>query len=191
MQKTKRHPALRLALAVLGAALLLLPTARAAQPDGTRYVVPVGSAVGIKLFSDGVLVVGFTDVATAGGSANPARQAGLKEGDVITRLDGRAVSTIEEVQDILQEEGARTVDLRVRRDGEERDLTIRAVQCAADGAWKLGAWIRDSMAGIGTLTFVDPETSEFGSNFSVGTGGNSGRNYPNYRYFGMGLDIDF
>ena len=40
-------------------------------------------------------------------------------------------------------------------------------------------------------TFVDPETSEFGSNFSVGTGGNSGRNYPNYRYFGMGLDIDF
>ena len=163
LRKTKRHPALRLALAVLGAALLLLPTARAAQPDGTRYVVPVGSAVGIKLFSDGVLVVGFTDVATAGGSANPARQAGLKEGDVITRLDGRAVSTIEEVQDILQEEGARTVDLRVRRDGEERDLTIRAVQCAADGAWKLGAWIRDSMAGIGTLTFVDPETGLFGT----------------------------
>ena len=93
LRKTKRHPALRLALAVLGAALLLLPTARAAQPPGeTRYVVPVGSAVGIKLFSDGVLVVGFTDVATAGGSANPARQAGLKEGDVITRLDGRAVS---------------------------------------------------------------------------------------------------
>ena len=164
LQKTKRHPALRLALAVLGAALLLLPTARAAQPPGeTRYVVPVGSAVGIKLLSDGVLVVGFTDVATAGGPANPARQAGLKEGDVITRLDGRAVSTIEEVQDILQEEGARTVDLRVRRDGEERDLTIRAVQCAADGAWKLGAWIRDSMAGIGTLTFVDPETGLFGT----------------------------
>ena len=166
MQDTKRHPweTVRLVLLLLAAALMLglglVPAARAAE---TRYVIPMGSAVGIKLFSEGVLVVGFTDVATENGPANPARDGGLKEGDVITHLDGREVSSIEEVQDILSREGDRDVDLRVRRDGQEQDLTIRAVKCSADGAYKLGAWIRDSMAGIGTLTFADPETGLFGT----------------------------
>ena len=165
MQDTKR-PA-RTVLLMLAAALLLAlalaPAARAAQEEETRYLIPVGSAVGIKLFSDGVLVVGFTDVATDRGTENPARESGLREGDVITRLDGQAVNTIEEVQAILQDEADRDIDLTIRRDGQERDLTIQAVQCSADGSYKLGAWIRDSMAGIGTLTFADPETGLFGT----------------------------
>ena len=164
LQDTKRHPweTVRLVLLLLAAALLLGlgTTARAAEP---RYVIPMGSAVGIKLFSDGVLVVGFTDVATADGPANPARDGGLKTGDVITRMDGQEVSSIEEVQDILSRDGDHDVDLHVRRDGEEKDLTIRAVKCSADGTYKLGAWIRDSMAGVGTLTFADPDTGLFGT----------------------------
>ena len=164
MQDTKRHPAVLLALVVLAAlvmSLALAPGARAARP--TRSVIPMGSAVGIKLFSQGVLVVGFTDVVTEAGPANPARQAGMREGDVITHLDGQAVSSIEEVRDILAQEGGEDLDLTIRRDGREEEMTVRAVQCAADGAYKLGAWIRDSMAGIGTLTFADPETGLFGT----------------------------
>lgn len=168
VQDTKRHPweALRVLLLLLAAVLLvpaLTPSAGAAGDPETRYVIPMGQAVGIKLFSEGVLVVGFTDVATDQGPSNPARDGGLKKGDVITQLDGRAVSSIEDVQAILQTEGAKDVDLRVRRDGKEQDLTIRAVKCPADGNYKLGAWIRDSMAGIGTLTFADPETGLFGT----------------------------
>ena len=169
MQETKRRPrrAARAALLALAAAAVLtaalVPGAKAAGTGGTRYVVPLGSAVGIKLFSEGVLVVGFTDVTTAEGPANPARESGLREGDVITRLDGRAVSTIEEVQQVLTRQGDRAVSLTVRRDGREREMTVQAARCAADGAWRLGAWIRDSMAGVGTLTFADPDTGLFGA----------------------------
>lgn len=153
---------LLLAVAVM-TTVLLTPTAQAAGNGETRYVVPLGQAVGIKLFSEGVLVVGFSDIATDEGLASPAKACGLKEGDVITGINDETVSSIEEVQTILQDQGDEDLALHVLRDGENQDMTIRAVQCSADGAYKLGAWIRDSMAGIGTLTFADPDTGLFGT----------------------------
>jgi stage IV sporulation protein B len=142
-------------------ALSLSPGAQAAGEE--RSVIPLGQAVGIKLFSQGVLVVGLTDVTTAQGPASPAKTCGLQEGDVITHIDGAQVSSIEEVQTILQTAQGQELELQVLRDESSQELTTRAVQCSADGAYKLGAWIRDSMAGIGTLTFVDPESGLFGT----------------------------
>lgn len=144
-------------------ALSLSPSAQAAGEDTTRYVVPLGQAVGIKLFSQGVLVVGLSDVTTQQGLASPAKSCGLQEGDVITHIDGTQVSSIEEVQAILQDAQGREMELQVLRDEASQEMTTQAVQCSADGAYKLGAWIRDSMAGIGTLTFVDPNSGLFGT----------------------------
>ena len=167
MQET-RHPAflqtLRALLAiVMLAALFSGVGVRAAEPDGPRMVIPLGQTAGIKLFSDGVLVVGFSEIATGSGTVSPAKEGGLKEGDVITRMDGEPVSSIERVQEILQEREDRPLPVEVLRDGDPEALTVQAVRCRADGAYKLGAWIRDSMAGIGTLTFADPETGRFGT----------------------------
>jgi len=136
----------------------------AAQPSQEgRTVIPLGRTVGIKLFSDGVMVVGFSEVDTAGGPSAPARDCGLREGDIITHINSEEVDTIEEVQSVLQQVGGEKMSIRANRDGRQVQLTAQAVQCSADGAYKLGAWIRDSMAGIGTMTFYDPATGAFGA----------------------------
>lgn len=147
---------------LLAAVLTLWPTmttARASAPT----VVPVGKAVGIKLFSDGVVVVGTSDIATEGGNVNPAKACGLKEGDIITHINSTEVDTIEEVSALLQELEGEAMSIRAIRDDKQVQLTAQAALCSADGAYKLGAWIRDSMAGIGTVTFYCPDTGAFGA----------------------------
>lgn len=131
--------------------------------DEVRRVVPVGRAVGIKLFSDGVLVVGFSQIPAAGGAVIPAKTCGLREGDVITHINAEEVDTIEEVQEQLRAIGGEEMSIRALRDGKTVQVTAQAVKCSTDGTYKLGAWLRDSMAGIGTVTYYDPDTGEFGA----------------------------
>ncbi len=128
-----------------------------------RMVVPVGRAVGIKLFSDGVLVVGFSQIPAEGGSVIPAKACGLREGDVITHINAQEVDTIEEIQAQLREIGGEEMSIRALRDGKQVQVTAQAVKCSTDGSYKLGAWLRDSMAGIGTVTYYDPATGTFGA----------------------------
>ncbi len=154
--------ALRGAALLLGLVLTMWPAVATAWASPVS-VVPVGRAVGIKLFSDGVVVVGTSDVAGEGGSVNPAKACGLKEGDIITHINSTEVDTIEEVSALLQELEGETMSIRAIRDDKQVQLTAQAVLCPADGAYKLGAWIRDSMAGIGTVTFYDPATGAFGA----------------------------
>lgn len=123
-------------------------------------VVPLGRAVGIKMFSDGVLVVGLSDVETLTGAVNPGRECGLKAGDIITHLAGREVNTIEEVQGILKEQAGQDMAVQAVRSGKGIQLSIHAAQ-NTQGAYQLGVWLRDSMAGIGTVTFYDPESGVF------------------------------
>lgn len=145
---------------LLAAVLTMWPaTAYASAPT----VIPVGRAVGIKLFSDGVVVVGTSEITTDRGSVNPAKDCGLREGDIITHINATEVDTIEEVSALLQELEGETMSIRAIRDNKQVQLTATAALCSADGAYKLGAWIRDSMAGIGTVTFYCPETGAFGA----------------------------
>lgn len=154
-----------LALAAVPAAAFELPWARTPKPGvvTTKMLVPVGHTVGIKLFSDGVLVVGLSQIDTADGAAEPAKSCGLKEGDIITHIDRREVDTIEEVQAALARSDGESMSIRALRGDTAVELTAKAVQCGTDGSYKLGAWIRDSMAGIGTVTFYDPDTGVFGA----------------------------
>ncbi len=138
--------------------------ARTAVPCGageSRMVIPVGKAVGMKLFSRGVLVVGLSQVETAGGVVMPARECGLRTGDIITEINEETVDNIDQVSGLLQELRGSEMALQVLRDGRAMELSGEAVQCSADGSYKFGAWLRDSMAGIGTVTWYDPETKTF------------------------------
>ena len=155
-------PAVLRGLGFLLAVVLTLWPAAIAQARAAT-VVPVGRAVGIKLFSDGVVVVGTSEIATDNGSVNPAKACGLKEGDIITHINATEVDTIEEVSALLQKLEGETMSIRAIRDERQVQLTAQAAFCPADGTYKLGAWIRDSMAGIGTVTFYCPDTGAFGA----------------------------
>ncbi len=163
-QKKRRPWAAAVKAVLVMAAVASCALAGSAQAvEAGRTVIPLGRTVGIKLFSDGVMVVGFSEVDTGEGHSAPARECGLRAGDIITHINSEEVDTIEEVQTVLAQVGGEKMSIRASREGKQVQLTAQAAQCSADGAYKLGAWIRDSMAGIGTMTFYDPATGRFGA----------------------------
>lgn len=125
-------------------------------------VVPCGTPFGIKMFTDGVLIVGMSDVDTAAGAHNPARSAGMKIGDVILTINGKTVMSNEEVADMVEESGGKAMTFRIRRDNLTFDVRFVPAKSVNENRWKAGLWVRDSSAGIGTLTFYDPATKTFG-----------------------------
>ena len=152
-------------VAVAASAAVELPKTAASQPAQTaagRRVIPLGKAVGIKLFSDGVLVVGLSPVETEGGASYPGRDCGLKTGDVITHINGGEVDTIEEVQALVAQSGDEPLTIQAVRGQRQLQLKAAAVE-NSQGVWQLGVWLRDSMAGIGTMTFYDPSSGVFGA----------------------------
>ncbi|MCI8913028.1 MAG: SpoIVB peptidase [Lawsonibacter sp.] len=153
------------AAAVSALAALEAPRQTAAQPTQKtvgRTVIPLGKAVGIKLFSDGVLVVGLSPVETDRGSSYPGRDCGLKTGDVITHINGGEVDTIEEVQALVAKSEDEPLTIQAVRGQRQLQLTAAAVE-NSQGVYQLGVWLRDSMAGIGTVTFYDPSSGVFGA----------------------------
>ena len=127
----------------------------------TVTVIPCGTPFGIKLYTEGVLVVGLSDVDAPGGRYNPARAAGLKTGDVIVSVYGTPLSSMQQLSAAVENCGGRTVDLRVRRDGVEFDVHFSPAFSVSENCYKAGIWVRDSSAGIGTMTFYDLQTMRF------------------------------
>lgn len=125
-------------------------------------LVPGGSALGIRMTTDGVVIAGISEIGTQDGSQSPAAEAGLKKGDVITRLGGSEISTAQDLQDALSTLDGSETTVTVERGGKTRQLNITPVQ-DTDGAWKLGLWLRDGISGVGTLTFYDPATGVYGA----------------------------
>ena len=146
-------------LSVLGG--IPVKTVRAVVVD-RRAVTVCGTPFGIKMFSDGAMVVAFTDIRTASGSANPAKAAGLKMGDVIVSIDGRKTVDNDDVSAAIQAAEGRPVQLVYTRDGTEHTTSFQPVRDADSERWRAGIWVRDSSAGIGTLTFVDNSTGIYG-----------------------------
>lgn len=126
-----------------------------------QYVVPSGEIFGVKIFTDGVLVVGMDDVFTSAGAKNPAKEAGLEIGDTIQSVNGTKVDTVEELTAALHG-GGETLELEINRDEKTETVRLTLAQSQNDGAYKAGLWVRDSTAGVGTLTYYDPQTGRFG-----------------------------
>lgn len=140
-------------------------TALAATSDTDKermMLIPGGCAFGVKIYSDGLIVVGMGKIVTDSGEKEPAADAGVRVNDVITEVDGDKVTTAEEFVGKIGGCGGHPVELRIRRG--ERDLRINVVpeMSSDEGKWQIGLWVRDSTAGIGTVTYVDPDTLGFG-----------------------------
>lgn len=116
-----------------------------------RMLIPGGNTVGIKLYSQGVVVTGLERDSAAG-------KAGLKKGDVILAVDGNPVHTAEELRRCLDDE---ELELTVQRKGNTTPIRVEPEE-TPEGL-RLGAYIRDSIAGIGTVTYYDPESGQFGA----------------------------
>ncbi len=125
------------------------------------YVVPSGEIVGLRLFTKGVMIVGSEGVQTDKGNINPSKQAGLDKGDVITRLDGKVVTSCAQVDALIRESAGKGLELEYTREGDSKNTVLNPVYCVNEGRYKAGLWIRDSAAGIGTMTFYDKESGFF------------------------------
>ena len=126
-----------------------------------RYVVPSGEIVGLRLFTDGVMVVGIDDVDGEKGKVNPAAEADIRIGDVITAIDGVKVENSNQVESVIGACQGRMLEVEFIRDGAKYKKSITPVYSVSAGRYKTGLWIRDSAAGIGTMTFYDKTTGFF------------------------------
>lgn len=153
MQRARQ--ALRCGVAAALVALLLCGGAAASERT-VRMLAPVGHTVGIKLFARGVVVVKLSEGGT------PAKACGLRTGDVIVKCGGSAVTSTEQFQALLQTSNGERMDLQVDRSGGSVNVSVEPAQ-NDQGVYCIGAWIRDSMAGIGTMTYYDPATGAFGA----------------------------
>jgi len=140
--------------------LWILTLSLLAFPALAKDLVPVGHTTGIKLFCDGVMVVKTVPINTEHGQISPAKDAGIRPGDLVVRVGEKTVRTNEELQASIANQPA--VTLTVRRAGKEEQISLKPV-CDETGAARIGLLVRDSMAGIGTVTYYDPETGTFGA----------------------------
>lgn len=129
----------------------LLPLQARAQ----RLLIPVGEVIGLQLRDGQVKVAAYDEH-----FGQAAREAGIKIGDVICQVDGEAVSSAEEVRQLLKDAG-QTVSLTLLRNGREQTLTF-APGRGEEGA-RLGLYLKQGIAGIGTVTWYDPATHTFGT----------------------------
>ena len=123
-----------------------------------RVLMPGGQSVGIAINTEGVIVVGASDL---GRTPSPIRAAGIRTGDIIKRVNGTAVLSAEALSEMVN--GGETVELDVQRGGDTMTKAVTPALDARDGRWRLGAWVRDSTAGVGTLTFSEPDSGLFGA----------------------------
>ncbi len=119
-----------------------------------------GDLFGIKLYTDGVLVVGIDKVTTASGRVSPGKDAGLRVGDSILLADGKPVCSNEELREVISHAAGKPIALSVRRGEEILSLSLQPAY-ASGGVWRGGIWVKDSTAGIGTLTCYDASTGSF------------------------------
>ena len=125
-----------------------------------RTVQVCGTPFGVKMFSDGALIVAFSDRYTALGSENPAKAAGLRLGDWIVSAGGRPVRSNDDLTAAIQAADGASLTVVYRRDGVQHTATLTPAQ-DEKGGYKAGVWVRDSGAGIGTMSFVDAQHGTF------------------------------
>ena len=142
-------------LKILLLSLLLIPMNVLAYSD---YIIPGGETLGIEINSDGIMVIGFYQIDGKFNKGDPV----IKSGDYITEVNGIRVNTVDELTEIVEDnilEGK--VEVTIKRNGKEKTSELSLIK---DGeVYKTGLYVKDSISGIGTLSYIDPETKVFGA----------------------------
>jgi len=118
-----------------------------------------GELIGLKIFNKGLIVTNLAPVSCEGNEISPAQKAGLLPGDVVIAINGKTPKTSEDVSALLTS----TTRITFIRNNKEKSVTLSPVTDDSDGKLKLGLWVRDSSAGVGTLTFINQENFTYGA----------------------------
>ena len=119
-------------------------------------VIPLGKAIGMKLYTEGVLVVGMSEI----DGKKPYEKSGIEEGDTIVEVDNIEINSTDELIECVNSSNGKELKITYISDEEEKTASIEPVQTGKN-EYKLGLWVRDAAAGVGTLTFYEPSTGSF------------------------------
>lgn len=142
--------------------IIPVKTTKVLQETEKRVYVS-GESFGIKLYTDGVIVVGTKDVETANGKCNPAKEAGLEKGDIIISINNVKMTDSSQVEETFNDNNGKDYKIVVKRNGNYKNFTLKPVYSQSEGKYKVGVWVRDSTAGIGTVTFYNSENNSIGA----------------------------
>ena len=125
-------------------------------------VYPGGISIGVKINNKGALVVGYSDISTHEGlSESPGKVAGIELGDIIEEVNGENIETCSDL--ISKVKTCRNDEMTVKILRGNSEITKKVSLIKEDNEYKIGLWVRDSTAGIGTLTFYDKDSKTFGA----------------------------
>ena len=119
-------------------------------------VIPLGNAIGLKLYTEGVLIVGMSQIE----GQKPYENTGIKEGDRIIEVNSKEISSTDDLVETVNNSNGKEINLKYVRDNIEETTSIIPVK-TVDNEYKLGLWVRDAAAGVGTATFYVPSTGMF------------------------------
>ena len=159
----------KLGIFILGAALAFGITIlgnqnnhiNAIAEENTVYIG--GMPAGFTLKTNGVQIIGTCGVLTDANVDSPAQKAGLKSGDVIIKVAGISVENIQELNEIVNKSNGKALDFIVSRGKEQLTLRIAPKKDEKTGAYKIGVLVRDSISGVGTVTYIDKKNGRFGA----------------------------
>ena len=126
-----------------------------------KYVTPCGTPFGIKIYTDGLVVVQTTEIQTESGTENPSEKAGIQCGDIITEVNGVKLTTNEQLLECVEKSNGKAIKINGERNGKTYSTSITPVFDKNKKEYRIGLGIKDSCAGIGTLTFIDKSTDTF------------------------------
>ena len=126
-------------------------------------VIPVGNIAGVKLYTDGVLVVGMSEIEGVDAKRyKPYENTGIEEGDSIISINQNMISSTDELIETVNRSEGKEIKLKYIHEEETKECSMTPVK-TGDNEYKLGLWVRDSAAGVGTVTYYEPSTKTFGA----------------------------
>lgn len=127
-----------------------------------QVLIPSGEPFGIKLTMDGVMVVGIGEVSSKEDlHSSPAKDSGIQKGDIILSLNGEEVESNKELQEIISNSNGTPLDIIIKRENQQINTTVQPVFSESSGTYEAGMWVRDSSAGIGTITYYKNDGKTF------------------------------
>ncbi len=127
-------------------------------------LIPSGKTVGIKININGVLVVALSPVIGENGIRySPAKVGGIKKGDVIIKINNTDISTISQLITQIKNNSNNNMTVLINRKGSMKSLTVKPAKSKNDNVYQIGAWVRESSSGIGTITYINPVDNTFGA----------------------------
>jgi len=130
----------------------------------SQQVLVCGFPIGIKLKTSGVMIINVSSVVLEDGTkVSPGEKAGLMAGDIIVKAGGKDIRSIKDLVSVIENSNGKAIPMTYIRQNVKQNTSVTPLRSAEDTQYRIGVWVRDSSAGIGTLTFIDPESKVYGA----------------------------